>query len=82
MKLVAVVVLSGVVMLSELRLIAAPVPVGDFSFETNSIAAGEWTYNLEPEWKETGGPDNGSGFEEYITGFVAEGTDQIGRAHV
>ncbi|MCW5556071.1 MAG: lamin tail domain-containing protein [Verrucomicrobiae bacterium] len=78
MKLVAVVVLSGVVMLSELRLIAAPVPVGDFSFETNSIAAGEWTYNLEPEWKETGGPDNGSGFEEYITGFVAEGTDHLG----
>lgn len=78
MKSVTVVLLSGVVLLSQLHSIAAPVSVGDFSFETNSISAGQWAYNLEPEWKETGGPDNGNGFEEYITGFVAEGTDHLG----
>lgn len=78
MKSVAFFVLSGVVMLTQFQLTAAPVPVGDFSFETNSLAAGQWTYDLEPEWKEAGGPNNGAAFEEYITGFTAEGTDHLG----
>lgn len=59
-------------------LVAAPVTIGDPSFEGNSLTAGQWENNLDPEWKETGGPDNGNGFEEFITGFVADGTDHLG----
>ena len=57
---------------------AAPVTVADFSFEGNAINAGQWTNNLDPEWKETAGPNNGAGFEEYITGFASDGTDTLG----
>lgn len=58
---------------------AVPVSVGDPSFETNSITSGQWTNNLEPEWKETGGPNNGSGFEEWATNITAaDGTDHLG----
>jgi hypothetical protein len=57
---------------------AAPVPVGDYSFETNNLAAGQWSYDLGPEWQEAGGPGSGEGFEECITGFVADGTDHLG----
>ena len=54
------------------------VTVGDYSFEGNSLTPGQWTNDLSPEWQETGGPNNGNGFEEYITGFVADGTDHLG----
>ena len=59
---------------------AAPVPIAvpNASFEENTLSAGQWTYDLEPHWKETGGPRSGSGFMEYIVGFVAEGTDHLG----
>ena len=57
---------------------AAPVSVGDHSFEGNSLASGGWSNNLSPEWQETGGPNNGGGFEEFITGFSAQGTDHLG----
>lgn len=58
---------------------AAPVAVGDPSFETNSISSGQWTNNLDPEWKETGGPNNGNGFEEWATNITAaNGTDHLG----
>lgn len=57
---------------------AVPVAVGDFSFEGNSLTAGQWNNNLDPEWKETAGPNNGAGFEEFITGFTADGTDHLG----
>lgn len=62
------------------RVAAVPVPVGDFSFETNNLSPGGYHYDLEPEWKETGGPNNTAGFEEYIVGFVADGTDHLGMA--
>ena len=57
---------------------AAPVSIGDFSFEGNGISAGGFNYNLGPEWQESNGPGNGAGFEEYISGFSAEGTDHLG----
>lgn len=57
---------------------AAPVSIGDASFEGNNLDPGAWSTDLSPEWQETGGPSNGSGFEEYIAGFVAEGTDHVG----
>jgi hypothetical protein len=57
---------------------AAPVSVADFSFEGNALGASQWNNNLDPEWKETGGPNNGAGFEEYVTGFAADGTDHLG----
>lgn len=59
-------------------LCAAPLDVGDFSFEGNSLGSGQWTNDLGPEWQETGGPNNGNGFEEFIAGFVAHGTDHLG----
>lgn len=57
---------------------AAPVVVGDSSFERNDLTAGGWSNDLSPEWQETGGPSNGAGFEEFINGFAAEGTDHVG----
>ena len=57
---------------------AAPVAIGDASFEGNALAAGDWSNDLSPEWQETGGPSNAAGFEEYIAGFAAEGTDHVG----
>jgi hypothetical protein len=66
-------------------LTAAPVPIADFSFEVNTGAnagnnlnAGGYHVNLGPEWQESAGPANGAGFEEYITGFNADGTDHLG----
>jgi hypothetical protein len=60
------------------RLIASPVAIGDPSFEGNSILASEWTNDIGPEWTGTGGENSGNGFEEYITGFAADGTDHLG----
>jgi len=57
---------------------ATPVGVGDPSFEGNALAAGGYSYDLDPEWQETGGAGSTSGFEEYITGFNADGTDHLG----
>lgn len=57
---------------------AAPVSVGDPSFEGNSLGPGGYGYNLAPEWTGTNGTNNGSAFEEYITGFSADGTDHLG----
>lgn len=61
---------------------AAPIAVGDHSFETNDggtdLAVGGWSNDLSPEWSEAGGPSNASGFEEYITGFAGDGTDHLG----
>ncbi|WP_035609755.1 CotH kinase family protein [Haloferula sp. BvORR071] len=58
--------------------LAAPVTIGDFSFEGNTLTAGQFSYNKGPEWQETNGPNNGAGFEEYIVGFAADGTDHLG----
>jgi len=57
---------------------ALPVAVGDFSFEGNALQADDYTYSLGPEWLETGGPNNGAGFEEFIPGFAADGSDHLG----
>jgi hypothetical protein len=71
-------ILSTALLASAWRSAAAAVGIGDYSFETNSLAAGQWAYDLGPEWQEAGGPANGNGFEEYIVGFVAHGTDHLG----
>jgi len=57
---------------------ASPVAVGDPSFEGNSITAGQWTNDIGPEWTGTGGASSGNAFEEYVTGFAADGTDHLG----
>ncbi|MEO5915177.1 MAG: lamin tail domain-containing protein [Luteolibacter sp.] len=57
---------------------AAPLTVGDFSFEGNTLTAGNSTPNVGPEWLETGGPSSGNAYEEFITGFAADGTDHLG----
>lgn len=58
--------------------LAVPVTIGDPSFEGNSLSAGAWSNNLSPEWSESGGPNNGNAFEEYIVGFSSNGTDHLG----
>lgn len=60
------------------RVMAVPVAIGDASFEGNAIGAGAWTNDLSPEWQESNGANNAAGFEEYIAGFAAEGTDHLG----
>ncbi len=57
---------------------AAPVAIGDPSFEDNSLSAGDWTNYIGPEWDEANGDNNGNSFEEYIAGFAADGTDHLG----
>ena len=56
------------------------IAVGDPSFEGNALNAGGWGNNLSPEWEDRDGENNGGSFEEYIDGFVAEGTDHVGMA--
>jgi len=58
--------------------LAAPILIGDATFEGNSLTSGGWSDNLSPEWSETGGPGNGNAFEEYIPGFSSTGTDHLG----
>ncbi|MDB2673524.1 hypothetical protein N9Y81_01080, partial [Akkermansiaceae bacterium] len=58
--------------------LAVPVTIGDPSFEINSLSAGAWSNNLSPEWSESGGPNNGNAFEEFIVGFSSNGTDHLG----
>ena len=57
---------------------AAPVTIGDQSFEGNGLAAGGWSNDLGPEWLETGGPNSGPGVEEWISAIAADGTDHLG----
>ncbi|MGC4013165.1 MAG: lamin tail domain-containing protein [Luteolibacter sp.] len=57
---------------------AAPVTIGDPSFEGNSLSAGGYSYNIGPEWTGTSGQSSSNAFEEYITGFAADGTDHLG----
>lgn len=58
---------------------AAPVTVGDHSFEDNNLSPGQWNNSLAPEWQETNGPNSGNGFEEYLDGIpAADGTDFLG----
>lgn len=58
--------------------LSAPLEVGDPSFEDNFLNPGEWTYYLGPEWEESDGLGSSRGFEEFIVGFAAEGTDHLG----
>jgi autotransporter-associated beta strand protein len=57
---------------------AASVTVGDPSFEGNALAEGGWAYDLSPEWTGTDGNISGNAFEEYVSGFAADGTDHLG----
>ncbi|MCW1923586.1 CotH kinase family protein [Luteolibacter arcticus] len=59
-------------------LVAAPVSIGDPSFEGNANVSGAWTHNLGPEWTGTGGVSSGNAFEEYVAGFAAAGNDHLG----
>lgn len=56
--------------------IAAPLTIGDHSFENNALAAGGWSNDISPEWSEAGA--TGNSFEEYINGFAGDGTDHLG----
>lgn len=78
MQILSRTLLAATFLALAMPLRATPVGVGDYSFETNNLSAGQWTNDLGPEWQETGGPNNGNGFEEYIVGFAAHGTDHLG----
>lgn len=70
--------LVSLAVLASQPLNAAPVAIGDFSFEGNSLAAGGYSNNIGPEWTGTNGQNDGNSFEEYITGFSSDGTDHLG----
>jgi hypothetical protein len=65
------------------NLLAAPIDLTDPSFESNSggdMAAGGWNNDLFPDWEGLNGQNAGEAFEEFIAGFVSEGTDHVGMA--
>ena len=58
---------------------AAPLSIGDPSFEGNTFTAGGWNNEIGPEWTGTNGTNNGSAFEEYAPNLTAaNGTDHLG----
>ena len=59
---------------------ATPVTILNPSFEvqTPELISGQWTNNLEPDWKETGGPNNANGFMEWLNLVGEDGTDTLG----
>ena len=62
---------------------ATLIALGDASFENNGggeLNGGGWNNNLSPDWQDRDGDNNGGSFEEYIDGFVDEGTDHVGMA--
>ena len=62
---------------------AASISVADNSFEVNAggdMNPGGWNNGIGPDWNGRDGGSAGGAFEEYIGGFVADGTDHIGMA--
>lgn len=55
---------------------AAPVSIGDQSFEDAGLAAGGWSNTLSGGWTNPGSA--GQSFVEYISGFSADGTHHLG----
>ncbi|MBP7949866.1 MAG: lamin tail domain-containing protein [Verrucomicrobiales bacterium] len=68
------------VVLATSPVAAAPVTIGNPSFEiqTPELTSGQWTDNLEPSWKETGGPNNPNAFMEWLNLTGEDGTDTLG----
>jgi hypothetical protein len=57
------------------------ITIKDPSFEINSggdMTPGGWNNGLGPDWEGRDGANAGGAFEEYISGFVADGTDHVG----
>lgn len=67
-------------LLTTLPAAAAPVTVSNPSFElqTPELTSGQWTDNLEPSWKETGGPNSPNAFMEWLNLVGEDGTDTLG----
>lgn len=63
---------------------ATPVTINNASFENQLVSidppAQVWTNNLEPDWKETGGPSSDQGFMERLGMTGEDGTDTLGMA--
>lgn len=59
-------------------LYASPITIGDPSFEGNSLAVGDYSTAIGPEWTGSGGQNSNNAFEERINGFASEGTDHLG----
>jgi hypothetical protein len=69
--------------LSAIGAHAASITINDPSFEINGggdMAVGGWNNDLAPDWQGRDGQNAGGAFEEYISGFVADGTDHVGLA--
>ena len=62
------------------HLAAAPIAIADHSFESNSsiTSAGDWSNNIGPDWTGLNGQNGGGAFEEFITGFSADGNNHLG----
>ncbi len=61
---------------------AAPITILNPSFEvqTPELTSGQWTNQLEPDWKETGGPNSDQGFMEWLNLVGEDGVDTLGMA--
>ena len=56
---------------------AEEVALQDPSFDNRALSAGVWSNDIRP-WQETGGPNNGNGFVERISGFSRDGLNHLG----
>ena len=74
---------TAAIALSAIGAHAASISINDPSFETNSggdMNPGGWNNGLDPDWTGRDGGNAGGAFEEYINGFVGDGTDHVGMA--
>ena len=77
------ILITAAIGLSFIGAHAASISINDPSFESNSgsdMGPGGWNNGLDPDWTGREGQNNGDAFEEYIGGFVADGTDHVGMA--
>ena len=74
---------TAAIALSAIGAHAASISINDPSFEINSggdMNPGGWNNGLDPDWTGRDGGNAGGAFEEYINGFVGDGTDHVGMA--
>ena len=72
--------LASFAVLAFQPLLAAPVTVGDSSFEALALADYGYDYHIGPTWTGTNGEYSGGAYLERIPGFSSSGTNYIGVA--
>jgi Lamin Tail Domain/CotH kinase protein len=70
--------LASLAILISQPLSAAPVAVGDPSFEARALPVNDFSNNIAPAWIGTGGANSPNAFFEYVPGFASAETSHIG----